>query len=313
MWLSPIGWAVQFRAFGGDRWWVLAIPLVCAALATTVAVALASRRDLGAGLLAPRPGPARAAAWLRGPFSLAVRLQGGGLAGWAVSLAVVGAVIGVMAPAASSLLDTSSALKDAITKMGGGTAAVNAFLAAMAGLYGIVAAAFAVSATLRLRREETEQRAELVLAGAVGRIRWAASHLTIAAAGTAIVLACAGLASGTAYWVRSGGAGQVPRLLGAAMTQLPAAWVLVGITMALIGFLPRLDNVAWGALLAFLICGLLGPLLRLPQWALDISPFTHVPKLPGGVFTAAPLIWLTLAACLLTAAGLAALRHRDIG
>jgi ABC-2 type transport system permease protein len=313
IWLSPIGWTVQFRAFGGDRWWVLALPLLCAAVAVTVAAVLSARRDLGAGLFAPRPGPGHAAAWLRDPFALAVRLQRGGLAGWAAGLAAIGAVIGVMAPAAGSLLDTSSGLKDAITKMGGGGAAINAFLAAMTGLYGIVAAAFAVSATLRLRREETEQRGELVLAGSVGRIRWAASHLAIATVGTAIVLACAGLASGIAYWVRTGDAGQVPRLLGASMTQLPAAWVLVGIAMALVGFLPTLDAAAWGALVAFLICGLLGPLLRLPQWALDISPFTHVPKLPGGAFTAAPLVWLTLAACLLTAVGLAGLRRRDIG
>jgi polyether ionophore transport system permease protein len=313
IWLSPIGWTVQFRAFAGDRWWVLALPLLCAALAVTAAAAMSARRDLGAGLLAPRPGPGQAAAWLRGPFALAVRLQRGSLAGWAAGLGAIGAVIGVMAPAAGALLGTSSSLQDAITKMGGGGAATSAFLAAMTGLYGIVAAAFAVSATLWLRREETEQRAELVLAGAVGRIRWAASHLAIAAAGTAIVLACAGLAAGIAYWVRSGDAGQVPRLLGASMAQLPAAWVLAGIAMALIGFWPALGAVAWGVLVAFLLCGLLGPLLRLPQWALDISPFTHVPKLPGGVFTVAPLIWLTLIACLLTAAGLAGLRRRDIG
>ena len=313
IWLSPIGWTVQFRAFGGDRWWVLALPVACAALAAAVAVALSARRDLGAGLFAPRPGPARAAAWLRGPFALAVRLQRGGLAGWAAGLAAIGAVIGVMTPSVGSLFSTSNGMRDAFLKMGGGGAITNAFLASMAGLYGIVAAAFAVSATLRLRREETEQRGELVLAGAVGRIRWAASHLAIAAAGTAIAAACAGLACGAAYWVRTGDAGQVPRLLGASMAQLPAAWVLAGIAMALIGLLPTLDAIAWGALVAFLLCGLLGPLLRLPQWALDISPFTHVPKLPGGVFTAAPLIWLTLAACLLTAAGLAGLRRRDIG
>jgi polyether ionophore transport system permease protein len=312
IWLSPIGWTVQFRAFGGDRWWVLALPVLCAALAVAVAVALCARRDLGAGLFAPRPGPGRAAAWLRGPFALAVRLQRGGLAGWAAGLAAAGAIIGVMTPSVGSLLRTSGGMKDAFVRVGGGGTVSNAFLASMAGLFGLVAAAYAVAATLRLRREETGQRGELVLAGAVGRIRWAASHLAVAAAGAAIVLACAGLAAGTAYWVRSGDPAQVPRLLGAMMAQLPAAWVLAGIAMMIVGFLPRLDSLAWAALVAFLICGLLGPLLRLPQWALDISPYTHVPKLPGGVFTAAPLIWLTLAACLLTAAGLTALRHRDI-
>ena len=29
-WLSPIGWNQQIRAFAGDRWWVLALPVPCA-------------------------------------------------------------------------------------------------------------------------------------------------------------------------------------------------------------------------------------------------------------------------------------------
>jgi len=46
---------------------------------------------------------------------------------------------------------------------------------------------------------------------------------------------------------------------------------------------------------------------------LDVSPFTHVPKLPGGTVTAAPLFWLSVIALALSVAGLAALRRRDIG
>jgi ABC-2 type transport system permease protein len=46
---------------------------------------------------------------------------------------------------------------------------------------------------------------------------------------------------------------------------------------------------------------------------LDISPFTHAPKLPGGTLAAAPLVWLSVIALAPCAAGLAALRRRDIG
>ena len=57
----------------------------------------------------------------------------------------------------------------------------------------------------------------------------------------------------------------------------------------------------------------LGALLQLSHWVLDISPFTHVPKLPGGAVSAAPLVWLSLIAVALAAAGLVGLRRRDIG
>jgi ABC-2 type transport system permease protein len=56
----------------------------------------------------------------------------------------------------------------------------------------------------------------------------------------------------------------------------------------------------------------LGSALNLSHWVTDISPFSHVPKLPGGTFAAAPLLWLLLVAVALTAAGLAGLRRRDI-
>jgi putative exporter of polyketide antibiotics len=44
----------------------------------------------------------------------------------------------------------------------------------------------------------------------------------------------------------------------------------------------------------------------------DISPFPHVPTLPGGEVTAGPLLGLLAAATALTAAGLWALRRRDL-
>ena len=58
---------------------------------------------------------------------------------------------------------------------------------------------------------------------------------------------------------------------------------------------------------------LFGQVLQLSHWVLDISPFTHSPRLPGGTVSAAPLLWLCAIALVLTAAGLAGLRRRDIG
>ena len=56
----------------------------------------------------------------------------------------------------------------------------------------------------------------------------------------------------------------------------------------------------------------LGSALNLSRWVTDISPFSHVPKLPGGAFTAAPLLWLACVAVALTAVGLVALRRREL-
>jgi len=178
---------------------------------------------------------------------------------------------------------------------------------------GLVAAAYAVQAALRLRTEETEQRAEPILAASVGRTRWALSHLVLAALGPAVLLAAVGLVAGLAHGLNTGNLGVVPALLGAALAQLPAAWVLGAITAALFGLAPRLSTASWAVLLGFFLLGQLGPLLKLPAWAMGLSPFTHVPHLPAGAVTVAPLLGLLAVAAALTGAGLWGFRRRDVG
>src|ERR1039457_1325630 len=93
----------------------------------------------------------------------------------------------------------------------------------------------------------------------------------------------------------------------------PAAWLMAGIAVAATGLAPRMAvPVSWIALGVIALLTLVGPTLRLPQWVMDISPFTHVPKLPGGSFTVSPLLWLAGIAVVLAVAGLAGLRRRDL-
>jgi ABC-2 type transport system permease protein len=95
---------------------------------------------------------------------------------------------------------------------------------------------------------------------------------------------------------------------------LPAVLVVAAIAVAAFGLQPRWCGPAgWAALAVAALIAIFGPALNLPAGVLDVSPFTHVPKLPGGVFTVTPLAWLTGIAAVLTAAGLAGLRRRDIG
>ena len=101
-------------------------------------------------------------------------------------------------------------------------------------------------------------------------------------------------------------------MLAAALAQVPAAWVLAGLALALFGLLPRATVVAWAALALCLALAELGPVLELSQSIIDLSPFAHSPQLPGGDASGAPL-WLAALAAALGAAGLAGLRRRDIG
>ncbi|MGH3246271.1 MAG: ABC transporter permease [Trebonia sp.] len=313
-WALPLGWTELLRPFDTPRWWVLALPLALCALGVWAAFALNGRRDLGAGLLPGRPGRASASALLRGPLSLAWRLQRTTLAAWAAGYAFIFTACGAAAPGIGSLFGTSGALRDEFTRLGGQAGIVNAYLTALMLLAGLVAAAYGVSSVLRLAAEENAGQADTVLSGTGGRIRWGLSHLLVAAAGTAGLLAVAGVATGLGYGLRAGGAGpEVVRLLGAAMSQLPAALVVAGVAAAAYGLVPHVcAAVGWTALGLVVALSIFGQTLPLSHWVLDLSPFTHAPRLPGGAVATAPLAWLSALAVVLAAAGLAALRRRDV-
>ncbi len=311
-WVSPIGWAQQVRPFAGDRWGVLVYLLAFAVLVAAAAYALVARRDHGAGLLAQRPGRARAARSLSSPLALAVRMQRGGVAGWLVGMVIGGLVLGSIASQVGEFVDTPQA-RDMIMKLGGERGLVDAFLSAEMGILAVIVSAFGISSTMRLRAEEAALRAEPILATRVPRVRWAASHLVVALAGTTLLLVTVGLFGGFAHGAASGDMGELGRVLVAALVQLPSVWVLTGITVLVFGVAPGLMMAGWGALVVFLLLGQLGPIFELPRWATNVSPFTHTPKLPGAEFTATPLVWLTLVAAALMAVGLAGFRRRDIG
>jgi ABC-2 type transport system permease protein len=316
-WVSPLGWVESARAFGaaGERWWVLLLPLAASAALVAAAFALAARRDLGAGLLADRPGRPAASGLLRGPFSLAWRVQRLMLAAWLAAFAFGFAACGAGARGAGSILGGNAVLRRYLLRVGYQATVINAYLSALMLLAGLAAAVFATAAVLRLRAEETGGLAEPVLAAATGRTRWALSHISVAVGGAALLLAGAGLAAGLGYGLLTGQVGtQVPDLIGAALARLPAVAVMAAVAVLLFGLLPWASAaLAWTAVALVGVIAVFGPPLQWPGWLMDISPFTHVPRLPGAAVTAGPLLWLGGIALVAGAAGLIGLRRRDLG
>lgn len=313
-WLSPIGWAQQVRAFAENRWWVLVLMYGAAIACVVVSIALTARRDLGAGLLAASAGPSEGAPGLNSVGALTTRLQRGPLIAWLIGFAVMGGVFGALGNGIGDLVDTSPAFEKIFEQLGGSTGIENAYFGAIFGLMALGAAAYGVSSTLRLRSEESAGRAEPLLSGGASRIQWATSHLAYAIGGPALLMAAAGTSSGLSYGLSTGHSGrQIARMVASALSQLPAIWVMVGVTLLIFGAVPRMAMAAWGVLAAFLLVGQIGATLQFPQVVLDLSPFTHSPKLPGAELSATAVVSLLVVAGLLMGLGLGLLRRRDIG
>ena len=311
-WLSPLGWSLQVRPYAGDRWWVLLLHLATTMLLTALAYRLLAGRDVGAGLIAERPGPATASPMLRGALGLAWRLNRGALLLWTVGLCLYGLLIGSVVHGIGDELRGGTA-QDIVERMGGTGALEQAFVAVAFCMLGMMAAAFAISLTLRPHQEEAGQRAETVLSGAVGRSRWLAGHLAIALIGSAVAMLIAGAAAGLTYGVAAHDiGGKLSMVVATAAVQLPAVWLSAAVTVALFGLAPRFSPVAWGVLVGFVALYLIGSLSGFPQWLLDLEPFAHIPRVTGGAFTPVPLLWLLAIDAALIALGMAAFRRRDV-
>ncbi|MFJ1550759.1 ABC transporter permease [Streptomyces sp. NPDC088246] len=304
-WLSPIGWAENVRAYADERWWVLLVIAAAVVFQAALAYTLAGRRDVGMSFLATRPGPAQGR--ISTAFGLALRLQRGSLIGWTLSFAVVGVVFGGLTGGAADLVGDNAKTQEIFERMGGQSGLTDAFLAAMVSMLGMVAALYIISTVLRLHGEETAGRAEPVLAGGVSRIGWAAGHLAIAFGGAALIMAVGGLGLAVGY------GHELPAVLGASLVQLPAIWLLGAVAVLLYGALPKAAVASWGVAGICLALGWIGPAIDLPQPLMDVSPFTHLPKLPGGTgMEWGPVLALTATAVVLVGAGVAALRRRDV-
>ena len=313
-WLSPLGWGQQMRAFGGDDWWPVLLFGLAFVVLVGIAGMLATRRDVGSGILSQRHGAAEASPRLLSPFGLVWRLQQNALLGWAVAMAGFGLVFGGIS---DEMKDMEGAAADFYARMGGSDIALDAYQASVIEMAGMAVAVYAVQILLRMRAEEADGRLESVLAASVSRPRWIWSHLLNAGLGALLLL----LAFAVSMSLGAGAVlgdlpAQLAALVGAGLLQLPAILLLAGGVVALTGFLPRAAGALSWALLLFAI--LLGPMfgaamLQLPDWAQDVSPFTHTPKLPGAEFAAAPILGLIVIAAVLVAAGVASFRHRDVG
>lgn len=311
-WLSPIGWAQQVAAFGEERWWPLTLTVVLALVLAGLAGWLTTRRDIGAGLVAPRPGPAAASARLGTPLGLAVRLQRGSIIGWSAGLALLGVAFGSLGQDVQDMISGNPELEEIFLQQAGGASITDAFFGTVFTIVALVAAGFTISGVLRLRTEESALRAEPLLTTGTSRARWVSSWVTVTLAGSIIVLAAGGLGAGASYALVSGDADQVLGLTGAALAYVPATAVLGGAALLLFGWLPRGTGAAWGLLAVCFVIGWLGEVLSLPDWVLDLSPFTWTPRIPLDDPSALPLLTIALVAAALAAAGLTGFRRRDL-
>lgn len=309
-WASPIGWAQQTFAYLDNRWWPLLLNLAAAAALAILGFALSVRRDLGAGLRPPRRGRPTASRLLTTPFGFALRLHRGMLIGFAIGLAVAGMSYGPFLGEVEAMFEDVDMLER--VAQAGGASFVDSFITMIMTVLAIIAAVYVVIATLRPRAEEGSGRAEPVLATGLSRTGWLGTHLAVAMLGGPFVLLLGGLTLAVTGAPTVDDPDVFGEILWASAVYIPALWVIAGVAVVLVGWLPRAATATWLLVVYAGVVGYFGKILQFPDWMNDLSPFGHVPQLPVDDFEWTPLIALTAVAAGLVVLGLVGFRRRDL-
>ncbi|MFV0525834.1 MAG: ABC transporter permease [Acidimicrobiales bacterium] len=310
-WLSPIGWMQKARPFAGERWWPFLLAAATVAALTVTAGALLRRRDLGAGLLPDRPGPARAPERLRGPTTLTLRLQRTTVLGWAAGALAAGGAYGLVAPTIETFVTDNQAMADILTGDLAGDL-ISRFLSQAMQLLALLAAAAAVQSLLRFRSDERSTFTEAVLARPVSRWSLFGGAVGVAAAVSVVVIGVGALAAGVGAAAALDDPDRTAQTLEAAVALLPAVWIVGAVTALLIGVVPRWSTVSWVVVVWSLVVMMFGTLLDLPSWLAATSPFDHVPPVPAEPSAPLTAAVMTAVAAGLTAIGAYGFRRRDL-
>mgnify|MGYP001203880292 CR=1 FL=1 len=311
-WISPLGWILESRAYVENHWGPLLLTVVAALVLTGFAFYLNAIRDLDAGFLPSRPGRKHASIMLRNPFGLLLRIQRTGLVAWAVGMFIFGASYGSVMGDLESFFAENELFQQLIHSEALGFSMTEQFMTMLMSVLAMIGAIPVLMAILKLVGEESKGRAEHLFARVVSRCQLMFSALLLSFLTSVVMLSLSGIGLWLAGNAVVDGGMDFGRIYSAAVIYLPAVWVMVGLAVVLIGFLPRLTSLVWVYLIYSFLVVYMGGLFNFPDWMAKLTPFGQIPKIPVEEMDYAQVAILTLIAVILIVIGMITYRKRDL-
>lgn len=309
-WFSPFAWVFQARPYADLRWWPLALYLGFILAVGALAFWLAARRDFGAGLVAARRGRERASNRLASPLALLARLQRTAIIAWTLGAFLLALSFGTLASSLDDFLDSNPELAEVLG--GDSSDLVTGFLSYVALYLVIAASAWAIISVTRLKAEESGGRAEMLLSTATSRVCLLGSGWFLAAASAALILVGGGAGLGLGAALDLGESSWLGTGLQTTLAQLPVPLLFAGAAALAYAWSARATLVVWAWFGVGTLISFFGVLVELPTWAMRISPFELIGKVPADDADLPAVIIVCAVAAALIGAALAAFRRRDV-
>ena len=312
-WAMPMDWAALARPYASERWWVFLLPLAVTVVLVGLAFWLESVRDLGAGLRAATRGVSTASPSLSGSAGLSWRLLRVSIIGWTVGILVTAVGMGSMSLSVDSMFTDQPQITEMLRKMAGGTQVIrDAFFVAMLSIVATIVTMAGVMLLSRLRSEETDGRAEVMLATSTTRWRYALSTLVPAILLPVVLLVLTGASMPILQAMNDGSASLIGSLTKAALVLTPGVLLVLGFAMLLVGWKPRWYGLAWAVIGWSMLASWVFALFNPPDWLLKLQPWGYLPHLPSDPMRWGAFSIELVAGLAMVALGLLGYRRRDI-
>lgn len=309
--LSPLGLALRSQVFVTNHIWPVFVLLLEAALLAALAMALASKRDLGQGLIPAHPGRAHAAPSLSSPLGLAFRLSRISALVWAYALFILAGTYASVFGEMEAFI-TGNAMLSALFAASPDFSVTDQFIGLLTAVMAMLSAIPMLTTLARVVSEERQGRAEQLLGLPVARRQLLGAYLGIALVMSLVYPAIIALGF---YGVGILVYPQTPALSTffiASYSYAPALWVLLGLMALLAAALPHRLALGYSYLGFSFFAVYFGRLMDLPPWVQRLTPLGHVPAYPMEAFRAGPLLALTALAAALVLLAFLLYRRRDL-
>lgn len=310
-WFSPLGWILGAQVYVNNYWWPIYLTVGVALLLILLAFYLNAIRDVGSGFLPSKPGRKHASSFLQSPLGLTLRLQRTGLIAWAIGVFLLGVSYGSVLGDIESFFEDIEMMEELLPEVEG-FSLTEQFITMLMSIMAMFSVIPALMAMLKLSGEERKKRTEHLLSRVVSRARLMGSSLIVSIATSFVMLSLAAIGLWSASAVVMEDVISFGMLYGAALVYLPALWIMIGITVLLIGILPRATSFIWLYLLYSFVVVYLGGLLQFPEWMRNLSPYGHIPQLPVEEINFITISLLVVIAVVLVITGFIGYAKRDI-
>lgn len=276
-WVSPLGWNTLVAPYVADDVGVL---LGLAGLCVVVAGGLLlaeHRREYGQALFRLPHRQGTGTRNIRGAFHLSFLRHRATILTWALVIAVLSAFFIALTGSLSEWMDAEDDIGRVFDDIFAGGATKTEFIAYVAKLCGILVTVAAVQAIVAYRNDELDGLVDIMRA--TGLRRWVPFAVSVTMVHLTLIAGVVGLLLGGSggLWTQDNATSEDYRnLIPAVLSQISPSLLLAGIAIALVGLAPRLTHVGWAPVAVAAMLTIFGPILQVPQWLIDLSPFEYV-------------------------------------